>query len=50
MADAYKKPINSLINYENTFEIPVAVSCNQTLAQILSIPGMYTTEYSKIGE
>ncbi|XP_050536524.1 uncharacterized protein LOC126902887 isoform X5 [Daktulosphaira vitifoliae] len=49
MTDAYKKPINSLINYENTFEIPVSVSHNSALAQILSVPEMYTTEYSKIG-
>ncbi|XP_050435787.1 uncharacterized protein LOC126842716 isoform X2 [Adelges cooleyi] len=45
---SYKIPINTLINLEDTVGMPISVSPNPTLAQIFSIPGMYTTEYSKI--
>lgn len=49
MSDSFKIPNNTLSQYESTVEMPISISKNPTLIQILSVPGMYTTEYSKIG-
>lgn len=46
---SYKTPISTLSKFEGTVEMPVSISKNPTLSQILSVPGMYTTEYTKIG-
>jgi len=49
MSAAYKIPINKLSKFEGTVEIPISISRNPTLLQIFSVPGMYLSEYSKIG-
>lgn len=48
MRASYKKPFNTSI-FVDTVEMPISISRNPTLSQILSVPGMYTTEYSTIG-
>lgn len=49
MSASYKKPINTLLKLDRTIEMPISISRNPTLAQVFSVPGMYTSEYSKIG-
>lgn len=49
MSASYKMPINTLSKYDNVVEMPISKSRNPTLSQILSVSGMYTSEYSKIG-
>lgn len=49
MSASYKIPINTLHKYENVVDMPISISRNPTLSQILSVSGMYTSEYSKIG-
>ncbi|XP_025196179.1 uncharacterized protein LOC112595256, partial [Melanaphis sacchari] len=48
MRASYKIPFyaSTLVN---TVEMPISISRNLTLSQLLSVPGMYTSEYSKIG-
>ncbi|CAI6366933.1 unnamed protein product [Macrosiphum euphorbiae] len=48
MRASYKKPFHTSI-FVDTVEMPISISRNPTLSQILSVPGMYTTEYSTIG-
>lgn len=49
MTTSYKIPINTLSNFDSTVEMPISISQKPTMSQIKSIPGMYTSEYSKIG-
>lgn len=49
MSASYKLPINTLSKLDSTVEMPISISQNPTLSQILSVPEMYTSEYSKIG-
>ncbi|KAF0757535.1 Uncharacterized protein FWK35_00007788 [Aphis craccivora] len=48
MKASYKIPVH-ISTFVNTVEIPISISRNLTLSQLLSVPGMYTSEYSKIG-
>ncbi|XP_060865055.1 uncharacterized protein LOC132941144 [Metopolophium dirhodum] len=48
MRASYKKPFHAS-TFVDTVEMPISISRNPTLSQILSVPGMYTTEYSIIG-
>lgn len=48
MRASYKIPLN-ISTFVDTVEMPISISRNPTLSQILSVPGMYTSEYSKIG-
>lgn len=48
MRASYKKPFHTS-TFVDTVEMPISISRNPTLSQILSVPGMYTTEYSIIG-
>lgn len=49
MSVSYTIPLNTLSKFEGTIQMPISVSKNPTLSQVLSVPGMYTSEYSKIG-
>jgi hypothetical protein len=49
MSASYKTPNNKLSTFDCPVENPVSISRNLTLPQILSVPGMYASEYSKIG-
>lgn len=49
MSTSYKMPINTLSKFNSTVEMPISISRNPTLSQILSVPMMYTSEYAKIG-
>ncbi|KAL5240651.1 hypothetical protein ACI65C_008061 [Semiaphis heraclei] len=48
MRASFKKPSHTSTFVDNV-EMPISISRNPTLSQILSVPGMYTTEYSIIG-
>ncbi|XP_060843415.1 uncharacterized protein LOC132923440 isoform X2 [Rhopalosiphum padi] len=48
MRASYKIPFHTS-TLVNTVEMPISISRNLTLSQLLSVPGMYTSEYSKIG-
>jgi len=45
---SYKIPIHTS-TFIDIVEMPISISRNPTLSQIFSVPGMYTSEYSKIG-
>ncbi|XP_022178187.1 uncharacterized protein LOC111039158 isoform X2 [Myzus persicae] len=48
MRASYKKTFHTS-TFVDAVEMPISISRNPTLSQILSVPGMYTTEYSIIG-
>ncbi|XP_015370180.1 PREDICTED: uncharacterized protein LOC107166148 [Diuraphis noxia] len=49
MRASFKKPSHTSTFVDTGVEMPLSISRNPTLSQILAVPGMYTTEYSIIG-